>query len=236
MHASVDLFIRSYKKDFEWLWYCLKSCAKSAKGFRQIHVVVPDGDQQELNHLTLEKVHTCPRYEEDYLGQQVTKLNADLYSGADFICHIDSDTVWLHDVSPNDFIHQGKAIMYYEPYDKIGKCPWQPIVQEALGWKPEFEFMRRPPHIYPRWIYKEMRDFLQATHKMLFDTFIATRPERKFSEYNTLGAYAWKHHKDKFDWRYPAQDKPTVRQFWSWGGIDTNRQELEKLLAEVVVL
>ena len=231
MLASVDLFIRSYKKDFEWLWYCLKSCAKSAKGFRQTHIVVPHGDQHELNYLTLEKVHICPRYEEDYLGQQVTKLNADLYSSADFICHIDSDTVWLHDISPNDFIHQGKAIMYYEPYDKIGECPWQPIVEETLGWKPEFEFMRRPPHIYPRWIYKEMRDFLQARHKMPFDTFVSTRPERKFSEYNTLGAFAWKHHKNKFDWRYPTQDKPTVRQFWSWGGIDANRQELEKLLA-----
>ncbi|NCZ53069.1 MAG: hypothetical protein EBY81_04155, partial [Verrucomicrobia bacterium] len=166
MQASVDLFIRSYKKDFEWLSYCLKSCAKSAKGFRQIHIVVPHGDQHELNHLTLEKVHICPRYAEDYLGQQVTKLNADLYSDADFICHIDSDTVWLHDVSPKDFIHKGKAIMYYEPYDKIGECPWQPIIEEAVGWKPEFEFMRRPPHTFPRWIYKEIRDFLQTTHKV----------------------------------------------------------------------
>lgn len=230
MQASVDLFIRSYKKDFEWLSYCLKSCAKSAKGFRQIHIVVPHGDQHELNHLTLEKVNICPKYPEDYLGQQVTKLNADLYSDADFICHIDSDTVWLHDVSPKDFIHKGKAIIYYEPYDKIGECPWQPIVREALGWKPEFEFMRRPPHTFPRWVYKEMRDFLQTTHKMPFDTFVATRPLRQFSEYNTLGAYAWKHHRDKFEWRDPKLDKDTVRQFWSWGGIDGNRQELEKLL------
>lgn len=230
MQASVDLFIRSYKKDFEWLSYCLKSCAKSAKGFRQIHIVVPHGDQHELNHLTLEKVHICPRYAEDYLGQQVTKLNADLYSDADFICHIDSDTVWLHDVSPKDFIHKGKAIMYYEPYDKIGECPWQPIIEEAVGWKPEFEFMRRPPHTFPRWIYKEMRDFLQTAHKVPFDTFVATRPDRRFSEYNTLGAYAWKHHRDKFDWRPPEQDKPTVKQFWSWGGLDSNRQELDTIL------
>jgi hypothetical protein len=178
----------------------------------------------------LEKVHICPRYAEDYLGQQVTKLNADLYSDADFICHIDSDTVWLHDVSPKDFIHKGKAIIYYEPYDKIGECPWQPIVEEAIGWKPEFEFMRRPPHTFPRWIYKEMRDHLQATHKVPFDTFVSTRPDRRFSEYNTLGAYAWKHHRDKFDWRYPERDKPTVRQFWSWGGIEFNREELNKLL------
>jgi hypothetical protein len=230
MQASVDLFIRSYKKDFEWLSYCLKSCAKSAKGFRQIHIVVPHGDQHELNHLTLEKVHICPRYTEDYLGQQVTKLNADLYSDADFICHIDSDTVWLHDVSPKDFIHKGKAIVYYEPYDRIGECPWQPIVEEAIGWKPEFEFMRRPPHTFPRWLYKEMRDFLQTTHKVPSDTFVATRPDRRFSEYNTLGAYAWKHHRDKFEWRDPKQDKDTVRQFWSWGGLEANRQELETIL------
>ena len=230
MQASVDLFIRSYKKDFEWLSYCLKSCAKSAKGFRQVHIVVPHGDQHELNHLTLEKVHICPRYAEDYLGQQVTKLNADLYSDADFICHIDSDTVWLHDVSPKDFIHKGKAIVYYEPYDKIGECPWQAIVEEAIGWKPEFEFMRRPPHTFPRWLYKDMRDHLQATHKVPFDTFVATRPDRRFSEYNTLGAYAWKHHRDKFEWRDPRQDKDTVRQFWSWGGIDAHREELSNLL------
>ena len=231
MPTTVDLFIRSYVKDFDWLTYCLKSCAKSAKGFRNIHIVVPHGDQEHLAHLTKEKVHVCPRYSEDYLGQQVTKLNADTYSDADFICHIDSDTVWTRKVTPDDFISDGKAIIYHEPYSVIGECPWQPIVEEALGWKPEHEFMRRPPHIYPRWIYPEMRKYLSDKHGMPFDTFIATRSERKFSEYNVLGAYAWKEHPDKFCWRHPSQDKPVVRQFWSWGGLDKNKEEINKILS-----
>lgn len=231
MQTIVDLFIRSYIKDFEWLGYCLKSCAKSAKGFRDIHIVVPHGDQEHLAHLTREKVHVCPKYSEDYLGQQITKLNADNYSDADFICHIDSDTVWTKDVSPSDFIHDNKAIIYYEPYSGIGECPWQPIVEEALKWKPDHEFMRKPPHIFPRWLYPEIRKYLSDTHGMPFDTFVATRPQRRFSEYNVLGAYAWKNHHAEFEWRHPSQDKPTVRQFWSWGGLEQNRKELDEILS-----
>lgn len=232
MSASVDIFIRSYKGDFEWLAYCLKSCALHAKGFRNIHIVVPSGDAQHLSHLTREKVHECQRYNDDYLGQQITKLCADTYTDADYICHFDSDTIWTKDISPELLVVGGKPIVFHEPYERLQGCPWQPIVSETLGWVPKFEFMRRHPFVYPRWIYKELRVYLEARHARPLSDYISSRPYRSFSEFNVLGAFAWEKFRQHFYWRDPHQEDTYVKQYWSWGGINGHKQEIEKLLSE----
>jgi hypothetical protein len=38
---TTDIFIRSYRNDFKWLEYCLKSCHQKARGFGKIHIAVP---------------------------------------------------------------------------------------------------------------------------------------------------------------------------------------------------
>ena len=130
---TTDIFIRSYSGDFKWLAYALKSLNMRSKGFRDIHIVVPAGQSSLLSHLTVEKIHECPVYSDDYLGQQITKLMADTYTDADYIMHFDSDTVLTADVTPDTFIVNGKPINYYEPYAKLEGCPWQPIVAKICG-------------------------------------------------------------------------------------------------------
>jgi len=36
----------------------------------------------------------CEEYEDDYIGQQITKLNADNFTDAPLIAHIDSDCIF----------------------------------------------------------------------------------------------------------------------------------------------
>jgi hypothetical protein len=227
---TTDIFIRSYSGDFQWLAYALKSLNMRAKGFRDIHIVVPSGQAHLLSHLTLEKVHECPVYSDDYLGQQITKMMADTYTDADFIMHFDSDTVLTADVTPDTFIVDGKPINYYEPYTKLDDCPWRPIVTDVLGWEPEYEFMRRHPFVYPRSIYHKLRGYLTEKYFISFEQYVMNRQYRSFSEFNVLGAYAWRYYKDLFDWRDPHNNPTYVKQFWSWGGINHNIQELEELL------
>lgn len=230
MHPSTDIVIRSYRGDFEWLGYALKSLHARASGFGQIHIVVPQGDKHLLSQLTAEKLHECPVYTDDYLGQQITKLLADTYSEADYIMHWDSDTVLTAPLTPSDFVINGKPVIYYEPYDIVGCEPWQPVVAEVLGWSPEHEFMRRHPFVYPRWLYAELRAFLEERHGRPLEAYIVSRPYRSFTEFNVLGAYAWEKHRHRFTWRDPHGDPVYVRQFRSWDGLDSHREEVESLV------
>mgnify|MGYP003657265310 CR=1 FL=1 len=227
---TTDIFIRSYSGDFPWLSYALKSINMRAKGFRDIHIVVPEGQGEYLKHLTLEKVHECPIYSDDYLGQQITKMMADTYTDADFILHFDSDTVFTQEVTPETFVVNGKPVIYHEPYSKLPGCPWQPLVTDVLGWEPEHEFMRRFPFVYPRWMYKKLRGFLEEKYSMPTEQYVSNRPYRHFSEFNIIGAYVWKMHHDKFEWRDPLADPTYVRQFRSWDGLDRHIEEVNALL------
>jgi hypothetical protein len=230
MHPVTDIVIRSYRGDFGWLAYALRSLHAKSSGFGQIHVVVPQGDKHLLADLTAEKLYGCPAYSDDYLGQQITKLLADTYSGADYIMHWDSDTVLMAPLTPSDLIVDGKPIIYYEPYESVGREPWQPIVTEILGWSPEHEFMRRHPFVYPRWLYAEVRAFLEERYGQSLENYIVSRPYRSFTEFNVLGAYAWARHRNKFTWRNPHGDPVYVRQFRSWDGLDSHREEVESLV------
>ena len=44
---TTDIFIKSYRGDFEWLPGCLHSIQKYATGFRDVVIVVPDTDSWE---------------------------------------------------------------------------------------------------------------------------------------------------------------------------------------------
>jgi hypothetical protein len=131
--------------------------------------------------------------------------------------------------SPNDFIQDGQVIMFHEPYAVI-KSPWQPIVTEVLGWTPEHEFMRRHPFMYPRWLYGKTRALIEKIHGMPFEQYVISRPFRSFTEFNVLGAVAWNNFHDHFVWQSPEQGTEHVKQFWSWGGIDSAAKELEELI------
>lgn len=228
---NTDIVIRTYRGDKEWLAHALESLRHRAHGFRKILVIVPDQDYHLFSHLTLEEVHRCPAFKDDYLGQQVTKLSADLYTDADFIMHWDSDSILTEDVTPETFMVEGRPIIYKEPYSALEGVPWQPIVAEALGWTPEFEFMRRHPFVYPRKLYRDVRRHLEGAHGVNMAAYVTSRPARSFSEFNVMGAYAWSKCPELFTWRHPSEDKCVVRQFWSWGGItDEIRAEIRSHL------
>src|SRR5947209_4154135 len=109
--TTCDLFIRSYWKDLEWLRFCLASIQRYCHGFRSVIVVVPRSTAPWLRRVSLPphvRVEFCRDYPDDYLGQQVTKLLADNFSDADYICHVDSDCVFFRPTSPEDLIVDGK--------------------------------------------------------------------------------------------------------------------------------
>ena len=236
--TSVDIFIRSYYKDLRWLGWCLKSIEKYAHGFRRTILVVPSSSEQRLSWSGLGRkvtTHVCNDFRDDYLGQQVTKMYADQYSDADWVCHIDSDCLFRQRVTPEDLISDGKAVIFATPYkdlpDDVG---WKRLSELSMRREVEFDFMRRQPFVYPRWIYSELREYALRTHGVTLSEYILSRPRRGFSEYNAMGSYAYYHRRENFVWvrnDCPRRDESRCRWFWSWNGISAEDQrEIDAIL------
>lgn len=239
MRLSCDLFIRSYWKDLAWLEFSLASIAKYCRGFRTVIVVFPRSSEPWLRKRILPgnpRIEFCRDYRDDYLGQQATKLLADSFTNADYICHVDSDCVFCRPTSPVDLIAGGKARVLKLPCKLLGPhWPWQKPTEKVLGWTVLDDFMQQPPFLFPRWIYPEVRAHVVTRHGVDIETYIAAQPPRGFSEYNVIGAFAWERHRERFEWldvSVSPPGEPHCRWYWSWGGIDDEiRSEIQAILA-----
>lgn len=231
-----SVFIRSYKGDIEWLKYCLKSIHKYLKGWSEIVVVVPESQKSYFDqlNLTAEKLYICPDYQNDYLGQQITKHFAFDYCQSENILFVDSDCVFVKETTIEDFIKDGKPCILKTPYESIPEVKfWQDITSRALGFTPEFECMRRLPMMY---LKETLKNVVSHTQKFLdqpLQSYIKEQPNREYSEFNVIGAYTEKFESDKYyflDTTKEAFPEQVIVQNWSWGGITPEiRIQLEEI-------
>ena len=127
---------------------------------------------------------------------------------------------------------EGSPIWLYESVPK-DSTPWYEITQEAVKHMPEFEFMRRHPFMFTSQSLRDFRKFMFECHGEDICLWLKKRPERRFSEFNAFGAWAYRHYYKHFSWKHPSEIPTYVRQFWSWGGLDGDaKAEIEKILSE----
>lgn len=223
---TCDILVRSYYRDFEWLTYCLRSIKKYCSGFGNTILVVPETSHPRLQYLGLggDRTLVCKSYGDDYLGQQVTKLMADRYSDADYICHVDSDCIFHRPLTPEDLFLDGKPRIVMTPYDRVPRGgSWQRITSAFLGQDVRFDFMQQLPLVFPRSLYADLRQHTETLHRTDVESYVMAQPHRGFSEFNALGALAYRSHRDTFTWvdsSRQAVPDPSCLCFWSWGGID----------------
>lgn len=237
------LFIRSYQGDIQWLTYCLKSIHKFCSGWNEIVLVVPSSQIplfQELN-LTVEKLHGCAVYPNDYIGQQMTKLEAYKYTNADIITFWDSDVIAFSPTSPSDYVIDNKPIIYKTHYNElIGDqgYTWKTLTERALAEPVEFEYMRRLPLTYHRSTLENLQEYFYKVHNKTPEQYVNTISDKSFSEFNLVGAYA-----DRFETgKYNIIDTATAtlpalkaKQYWSWGSITPEiQEEINSFLNEYV--
>lgn len=235
------LFIRSYAKDFPFLKYCLQSIDKyvlfGSTGFNQVKIVAPESDLRETvetaRHFTPCEADPC----KGYLAQQITKLYADKFVPDDgWITYIDSDCVFTGPVSPDTFFHDGKPIALYQAYTELKEqTPWKAITEKALGFTVEHEFMRRHGATYHTSELAEFRQWFLANRGVSVRDYIIAEANagRNFSEFNAMGAWLFRYKHGSRAWfKTEKQDAPALplRQFYSWGGIDAAKAEIEALL------
>lgn len=237
---TIDLFIRTYAGDAQWLPYCLRSIKKYCSGFSDFIIVTPESSRSVIEPIALKygaKFFVCDQLnEDDYVGQQGTKMMADTWCNADVICYVDSDVIFIRDTTPALIISDTGCInMIKTAYTTI-ECPWQSITEKAVGFPVEFEYMRRMPLSYNRDLLEFARKHIEKTHGRTFQQFINEVPGRHLSEFNILGSIADKFMSEKFNWMNTSIDNlPEVyaKQFWSWGGINSEiKQQIEEILSE----
>ncbi len=235
--SSTAIFIRSFRRDFPFLHYCLRSLQKFAVGFSEIIVAVPYDDVPLISHLTAETVIGVHDAQPGYLGQQQDKLNADRHTKADYIIHIDSDCLITEPITPEYFFKDGLPSYTITPFEQARedqKKAWLHTMVKAIRKMPEHEFMRRNCIIYPRFIYAEFREFMLKTHGLPMEAYVMSQPNNEFSEFNVLGFYAWLYHRDALHWHNTETDGipqwPWI-QHWSGEGVTPEiRAQYERIL------
>lgn len=236
---TTDILIRTYWRDLEWLQYCLRGIERFCAGFHDVIVVIPARSEPWLKRWPplppRVRLRLCPDYADDYLGQQVTKLFADQWSDADYICHLDADCVFARPTRPQDLTRDSLPCIFTRPVAELPRhWPWTQPTAEFLGFLPDHDYMQRQPFLYPRWIYPALRRWWEAKQDTSVADWVLSRPPRGFSEFNALGGFAHTFHRKEFAWTPIAEagtEPEPCRWYWSWGGIDaTIRCELETLL------
>ena len=215
----VDLIIRTYYKDIPWLEHSLRSIHKHVTGYRNIIIAIPNDNL--LKHLTIEKVVRVEDLADGYIGQQFTKLTAHQYTDADAIVFWDSDVIACEPIDVSEYFVDGKPIIYKTLFE-LTQTPWQQPTEKAVGFDVEYEYMRRMPLTYLTSTLKETCDHIELVHGVTLKNYLNSRPNRAFSEFNAIGAYADKFENERYtfiDTETVDMPKNKVRQFWSWGGI-----------------
>lgn len=224
--------------DCNWLRYCLHSIKKFASGFNSTVVLCPDRDIDVIEPVcrewgpdnTIIELFTEPE-EKGMLAHMAMECSADQFCQADFTLHIDSDCIFAEPVTPADYFVNGKPVLLMEEYERFrGRYDailrWKETSEAALGWTVTHEFMRRHPAVHYRSLYPQVRKAVEAKHKKPFwDWAISGQNSfpQSWSEYNVIGAVAWKLMRDKYHWIDLATDirpKDKILQMWSHGGLD----------------
>lgn len=210
------IFIKSYHKDYKLLYYALKSIQLNVKGNYDVLLMLdnghelPDNFNEVLNNV---KVVYVGREGDGYLWQQICKLNAHKYTDSEYILFSDSDVIFDHEINIDEYLNNGKPEILYTDYSKVdGAIIWKKPTEDFMKESVQYEFMRRNNCIYHRNTLESIWNYEPNLKYIILNS-------ERFSEFNVLGAYAFKFENDKYNfvntdnWEYTP---PKGIQLWGW--------------------
>jgi hypothetical protein len=234
----IDIFYKSYSRDFKILKYSLMSLEKNVSGYNDIIIIIPQIDISLFNYRIKDlpprtKVITVDEEGDGYLFQQYCKMNAHKHCNSEFILYADSDCIFDHQVNLNDYIKDRKPQMLYTDYSKVGDAIcWKEPTEQFMGQPIQYEFMRRIPLIYHTSTLKDISDKNKNLKEYILNS-------GRFSEFNAMGAYAFINEHDKYqfintdNWEY---EPPLATQLWSWfesGDDEVHKYEKKRALETI---
>lgn len=251
---SLGVFIKTCKKDHEWLIECLKSINTNLIGFQGL-CIVTDEDHNNIEiakklittmpiHIyrlpVPELNHTC----QDgigYIWMQNIKLTWHKFCDFNAVLQIDSDCIVENTIHPEFYRINNKwkwlvrpwkyaelAIVHQAPLEKLMKT-------EAL-----YEHMPFPGWIMERKTTEKFHTWLEATHDCVWWDYLLdkTRADwgnnvplgksRGSSIYNAYGGFLELSQSTEYEFidviKTNWQDLPPIKQYWSWVKTHTGTQ------------
>lgn len=240
-----QILIASYTKDFIWLEPNLKSLRKYCEGFLP-PVISVDGQDFFAAKKLVERVFPQAtvvqkdgRRGQGFMRAQISMMQCDLLCPqADFIYLVGSDCLAFRRFAPDMYFFNGKPVMLYNSRQYFLDADGGPVLQwmdstaQILGFPVHGEYMRRLPIVYPKELFKPVRDHIESVHKLPFEEYIYRRNAQGglVSESNILGAFAWEKMRHLYHWmhcdgneeyaNYRASNPDPLAQFWSHGGLN----------------
>lgn len=241
---KIDLFTVTYGKDAEWFRQSSRVAQKNFFGWRNWIVVAPQQDRALFDPIVRTIKNCCVHYIPDWPGagyfwQQWVKIQADKYTDADLIVHIDSDVFFKKPCFVEDFLSNGKPTWLWAFYSDIGNAQvWRAPTERATGLVCDREFMQAFPFMILRETYALAREGIRLGTGRTFEQHIresAPRGSNGFSEFNAIGRIAWERQHDSYNWIDRNRDKwPSgfycSRQFWSHAPLRDHMPEIEQMI------
>jgi hypothetical protein len=224
MEKTIDIFIRTYSKDLEWLAYCLKSIDKFVTGHRNIIISIPEQEKHLLKPFNLTKeliVAWKPTTDNGYIDQQINKLLAYKYTDADYILFVDSDCLFKEPVNVQDhYFMDNLPYLMKTRYELVGDAIcWKEATQDIIGKELEYEYMRRIPCLFRTETLKSLD---------LYVNCLGLAGLSRLSEFNLIGAYIDFFEKESYkiiDTEKEPIPADCAMQLWSWGGLTNEVKE-----------
>lgn len=132
----------------------------------------------------------------------MTKLNADEFTDAPLIAHMDSDSIFSASCSLAALLTKNDRpvirVLWRSrrgPHDG-----WRRCIADFHGEPLPFDVLTPPPYVYSRELYGNLRRHCLSRHGIGLDEWCLSRRVDSLSEFGLLAAQAWFHHRDDYCW------------------------------------
>lgn len=228
--GPTEILIVTYRKDFPWLMYCLRSIQRFCKGFSRVVILVPQGDVDLLfQMMATEKtdnpellIHVKDYYETPGKGMvqhmaMMAKADQFVLPDTKYVLHCDADCIFKMPTTPEHYFWNDKPYQIIRTWDSLTtedpRVPGSKVVSDCLQWRQPtaiqlgfdspFYTMCMNTAVFPIGFYKRYRDHIENVHRRDFDQVIlAGRNEfpQTSMDWTAMGAYAERHMHDQFHW------------------------------------
>ena len=234
--TTVDIFIKTYHKDFIWLEYLLKSIKKFASGFRRV-VIVSDDDGNILPEKFKDIIDFTIIYVPKpsikdrniqhgvgYIWQQCIKLTWYKYTDANAIIIFDSDEMLTSPTTPDSFKTNGKFNWYYRKWEDAGSAIChKKSVDTILKINTPYESMCITGFYFTLSSTKALEEYLNKLYGIsdIFSIINICKLE-SLSEFNIFGnfIYSIEHSDYNYLFNTTGAFNQTILKSWSWGGLE----------------
>jgi hypothetical protein len=207
----VEIMMVTYRNDYEFAAYTLRSIKKFGSGYSGITIVTEYRDYDIFKGLAEQYDCTLRTYlphpNKEFLHHMIAKCEADLWcpKGTEAVMHIDADCIFGEPFTMETFIHDGKPLLVREHFDDFihhgNRGKWRINIQNNLGFDCEWECMVRHPAVYKIDMYKRFREHIEQLHRYPFTAYVVLQKNeypQTFSEFPDMGAFILKYDAEQY--------------------------------------